>query len=201
MRRVAIAVVLASAVARADEPPVQPMQLMTDDAAYCAALRKAWSNDAAACVRVSARVVRGVGTAEVWQASAEGETHWTLRLRTAHALWLSPELLLPGDQCGAGHCHALEATPVLHVIHPHGRAAVALELRTTERWYLNEGDGKSYRGGSGSTFIVCGPGAGGALQCEILDGRSDAAACTASIADDGKIARTCRWTEQVELAP
>ena len=131
MRLAIVTVLIATTSARADEPPVQPMQVMTDDAASCAALRKAWSDDAAICARVSARVVRGVGTAEVWQASAEGETHWTLRLRTAHALWLSPELLLPGDQCGAGHCHALEATPVLHIIHPHGRTTVALELQTT----------------------------------------------------------------------
>jgi hypothetical protein len=201
MRLVAVAIVLAWTTARADEPVVQAMQRMTDDAAYCEGMRRAWSNDAASCARVSTRIVRGVGTAEAWQAATDGEAHWTLMIRTAHGLWMSPELSLPGDQCGAGHCLEIEASPVLHVIHPRGRTAVALELRTVERWSLNEGGAKPYRSGTGSTFIVCGDVAGGELRCRILGGRNDEEACTSRLADDGQIARTCRATQQVELSP
>jgi hypothetical protein len=190
------------AVAEADDGvPVAGMHVVIDRAAVCNELRAAWGPDLSlsSCKSVISKTVRGVGKVDIWQAGTHGDERWALSIEAGHDLWVSPELTFPGDDCGAGHCHELVSTPFLRTIHPRGRVAVALEVQTAERWYANESQHQSNRGGTGVSFILCGITATAEWRCATEDGRSDSQACSAKLADTGTITRRCEWSEPVDL--
>jgi len=190
-----------AATARADDRvPATAMHTVADPAAVCAELRSGWEVDPSksTCASVVARALPGVGAVTIWRAETHGEQRWALTILSKRELWMSPVLIVPGFACGAGHCHDVTTVARLLTIHPQKHAAAALELQIAESWYLNESQ-RTYRGGTGTSFVVCGDSAG-AWTCAMYDGRNDAS-CVATLADTGVIARTCRWTEQVDLAP
>lgn len=184
--RCAFAIVVGLAGRAAAEPP-NAMTRVEAATGVCDVLRVGWGADDSSCVVVQTKVVRGVGKVVVWHAQTQGAESWAFVIESGSETWESPAISLPGSQCGAGHCIDNTTTPVLHVFHPSGRVAVALELQTETTSYLNEAPRRPTVVATDSSFIACGSSADGVRRCTTFDGDG----CPVKLADSGAYTRTC----------
>jgi hypothetical protein len=145
------------------------------------------------CTAEQTKVVPNLGKVIVWHSEAVGDETWTLTIQNGSDTWESPAISAPRSDCGAGHCNDTKATAVLHVFHPHGRVAVALEVQIETEWYVNEAPRRSYRVESTSSLIACGSSADGVRRCTTFDAQG----CAIRLADNGTITRTC--TDRVDF--
>ena len=179
--------ILVGLIGQAAAEPPNGMAQIDSDSAVCDLLRAGWGSDGSSCETVQTKVVRRLGKVVVWRARTHGMETWALTIPAGSDTWESPAISVPGSDCGAGHCNESTTTPVLHVFHPNGRPAVALELQTETRWYLNEPPRTTYRREGSSSFLACGSSADGVRRCTTFDNGG----CAVKLADNGTITRTC----------
>jgi hypothetical protein len=161
----AIAVLFASAAARADEPA--PMEGAADVAEVCTAMHQYTVPDLP-CTRIDRVVLAGGAIAELYEVGDDGFARWTIVIDDHGMLSRSPTLELVRSNCASQKCVDGEAgRPALRKVR-HG-AAVAIELwtrfevdvqtpaesgryKTVERWHDYDA-------------VECGPDTSGAMAC------------------------------------
>ena len=179
--------VIVGLVGRAAAEPPNAMARTDAGSPVCDLLRAGWGSGDSSCETVQTKVVRGLGKVVVWRAQTHGAETWAVTIQAGSDTWESPAISAPGSDCGAGHCNDTTTTPVLHVFHPNGRLAVALEVQIETRWYVNEPPRTPYRLETSSSFLACGSSADGVRRCTTFDGQG----CAVKLADNGTITRTC----------